>query len=239
MTSKSDIADWNRIAATYAEGVQEGPGFPYIHDLMLELLGDVTGLRVLDVGCGQGWLSGRLLESGADVTGVDGSAELLRRARHQYSGVSFLEMDLAEGLTDLRDSRFDIVVSHLALMDVPELQTLFNDVARTIQPDGRFVYCILHPAFWNQKSHLDEESGEWHKRVGGYLDHEVWRVETFGGHNHYHRSISYYTEALRTAGMVVSRLLEPRHLPGGRHAEIPSDFISKFPLYLVVEAVTR
>ena len=75
---------------------------------------------------------------------------------------------------------------------------------------------------------------EWYKKVKGYVREEVWRVESFGGHNHYHRSTAAYFDVLRGAGMCVTKLLEPAHKGSGD--VIPSDFLSQFPLYLMVEA---
>lgn len=239
MSSKADIADWNRIAKTYAEGLEGEPRFSYIVDVLLDLLGDVSGIEILDLGCGPGWLAGRLQESGATVTGVDGSSELLRMAREQFEDVTFVEADLAEGLQSLRGESFGIVISHTVLMDIPHVQSLFDDVSAMLRPGGRFIFSLLHPCFWNQKSQQDDETGEWHKRVKGYLNQEVWRVEGFGGHNHYHRPTSYYTQALREAGMLIQRFLEPQHQPTHIHTEIPTDFIVKFPLFLVIEAVNR
>lgn len=235
MSSKDDIADWDRIADTYASGVENGPRFAYMTDVLLGLLGDVEGLKVLDLGCGNGWLAGRLQALGADVTGIDGSSALLGRARDRYPAIRFEQCDLAEGLPDLVDE-FDIVVSHTVLMDIPSLHPLMNDVSAALSSTGRLVFSLLHPCFWNQRSHVDQETGEWHKRVTGYLELVTWRVEGFGGHNHYHRPISFYIEALDQAGLVVRRLLEPVHEPTGESA-IPETFIRRFPLFLLVEAV--
>lgn len=139
-----------------------------------------------------------------------------------------------------------MIVSHTVLMDIPSLRSLFKDVAATLKSDGRFIFTLLHPCFWNQKSHLDHQTGEWHKEVKGYLEHEVWRVEDFGGHNHYHRPVTYYATELHQAGMVIRQLIEPQHESTG-HTEIPEDFTGRhrprkrigqqFPLFLVIEAV--
>jgi SAM-dependent methyltransferase len=237
MSSKSDIADWDRIAKDFAETAKDGPRFDYIIDVFDQLLGDVSGLEVLDLGCGHGWLSGRLQEAGAAVTGVDGSTELLRLAKDQFENVTFTQADLAEGLPGFDRKKFDVVISHTVLMDIPDIKPLLRDVSGALSTDGRFIFSLLHPCFWNQKSQIDPETGEWHKRVKGYLREEVLRVESFGGHNHYHRPVSYYTQALQESGMLIQSLLEPQHQPTKSHSEIPEDFITRFSLFLLIEAV--
>ncbi len=237
MSSTKDISDWDKGADAYAEGVEAGPKFSYVVNVLDRLIGDVNRLRVLDLGCGQGWLAGHLRAAGAEVTGIDGSANLLELARRKYGNIKFLQADLANGLPDL-DGQFDLAVSHTVVMDLPDVDHLFKDVSVALVVGGRFVFSLLHPCFWNQKSHRDDETGDWHKRVRGYLNHEVWRVKSFGGHNHYHRPISYYTSALHRAGLVIRQLLEPEHEPSGG-SEIPDDFIRRFPLFLVIEAVNQ
>jgi len=51
-----------------------------LEPVLWDSLGELAGLNVLDLGCGHGWLSGKLQAAGARVTGIDGSAELLEKA---------------------------------------------------------------------------------------------------------------------------------------------------------------
>jgi 2-polyprenyl-3-methyl-5-hydroxy-6-metoxy-1,4-benzoquinol methylase len=231
--SEADIRDWNRNASNYSTSMSDPNETGYPDKYIWELLGDVENLHVLDIGCGDGRLCSKLSQKGAVVQGIDGSRELLIKAQEQASGIQFIEHDLSNGLPNL-SQRYDIAVSIMTVMDIPDIRPLFKTVPDILSSNGRFVFSLLHPAFWNQKSILDENTGQWFKRVNGYLKEEMWRVESFGGHNHYHRSISYYVEALRAGGMVVSRMLEPAH--EGISDKIPSEFMSRFPLFLMVEA---
>ena len=66
----------------------------------ISLLGDVTGLRVLDAGCGPGALSKWLVDNGATVTAMDVSPEMVRLARQRMGDrARILTADLAEPLT--------------------------------------------------------------------------------------------------------------------------------------------
>lgn len=234
MSQFNEIEDWNRIASTYSELRESGNEFEYEEKSLWSLLGDVTNQNVLDLACGQGGFCSELTRKGAHVVGVDGSIQLLTRARSLYPKIEFIEHDLAEGLPHFQ-TEFHIVMSRMAVMDIRDIRSFFNDVPGVLRSDGRFIFTLLHPCFWNQKSHLDEQTGEWFKKVNGYLDFETWRVESFGGHNHYHRPMSYYFDALTEAGMAVTRLLEPRHEGTGK--VVPVEFSGKFPLYLMIEAV--
>src|SRR4051795_13448711 len=88
---------------------------------LLELAGDVAGLRVLDVACGQGRISRALARAGASVTGFDVSAALLGTARAAEAaaplGIEYRHADAAApGL--LADERFDAVACNHALADI-------------------------------------------------------------------------------------------------------------------------
>ena len=236
MARENELADWNRIATTYGERADSGGGMVYVNRYVWELLGDVANKDVLDVGCGSGNFCFELKAKGANVIGVDGSSGLLERARKQDSEIEFIQHDLADGLPEFAGS-FDIVISQMTVMDIRDITLLFQDIPLKLKSGGRFIFTLLHPCFWNQKSNYDEGAGEWFKKVKGYLDHEVWRVESFGGHDHFHRSISYYFDALAKAGMAVTRLMEPAH--EGQGTEIPEEFSNRFPLFLLIEATQK
>lgn len=55
----------------------------------------------------------------------------------------------------------------------------------------------------------DSSTGEWSRKVRGYLEHEEWWVESFGGHRHYHRPLDYYIGWLASAGLGVIGACEP------------------------------
>jgi SAM-dependent methyltransferase len=109
--------------------------------LILELIGDVRGRRVLDVGCGDGELAVRLAALGAQVTGVDASPAMIAaaRARAVGSGVTarFCEAR-AEALPFAADS-FDLVVAVTVLCFVADALPTFREVSRVLAPGGRVV----------------------------------------------------------------------------------------------------
>src|SRR5690242_13464830 len=82
--SAVDIAHWDEVAERYASSIG-GPNdriYAMLREAIWKSLGPgLSGLDVLDVGCGHGWLTALLLEAGANVRGIDGSAALLAIAR--------------------------------------------------------------------------------------------------------------------------------------------------------------
>ncbi len=235
MTSTDDINDWNRIAATYA-GASAGDDFVnrQFKTVLWECLGDVRDLDVLDLGCGAGWLSGQLLQSSARVLGVDGSVELIEKARVSVPGVEFLVHDLSQGLPPVA-YHFERIVANMVLMDIPDLSQLMRDVRVSLKPGGKLIFTMQHPCFFNIKSHRDEE-GHLFKKLTGYLQPEIWRMESFGGHNHYHRSLTFYFDLLRENDLAVTRFYEPPHQSATERTQADAQFFENIPIFLIIEA---
>ncbi len=235
--STSVIQDWNRIASSYGQGAgtSEDRVYQQIKAVLWESLGDVRGLDVLDLGCGTGWFSQQLVDAGAHVLGVDGSVELLNMARSHYPELEVIEHDLMQGLPPLARS-FDRIVALMVLMDIPELDVLVTSVRSVLKPKGTFIFTMPHPCFFNMKPDRDEETGVWFRKVTGYHESEVWRIESFGGHNHYHRSLTYYFELFRANGLAVTRLYEPEHIVGAEGEDDRRAFLKSIPVFILIEA---
>lgn len=209
--SGRDIRAWDGAAQTYVSIIGgANDSFWRRFEPFLARWGPERGSRVLDLGCGHGWLAGALDAEGLLVEGVDGSRALIDQARENHPRLNFGVRDLTEGLGEGWAGPYDLVVSHMVLMDLPHIDRMLADVSERLADDGVLVATILHPAFFNQQPVYDEER---HRRVTGYLAHEEWWIESFGGHRHYHRPLSWYVQELRRAGLALVDLDEPPTLP--------------------------
>jgi trans-aconitate methyltransferase len=103
---------------------------------LLELLEAKAGERILDVGCGAGHLTAKIATNGAQVTGVDQSAEMIHQARAAYPALHFEVMD-ARKLTF--PVKFDAVFSNATLHWVKEPEQAVASIAHVLRPGGRFV----------------------------------------------------------------------------------------------------
>ena len=135
--------------------------------VMLELIGDVSGTRVLEVGCGDGALAVELAKRGAEVTGVDASARMITAARERAVAAGMpltLQMAPAEALP-FEGERFDMVVAQTILCFVADGSPAFGEIARVLKPGGRLVI---------------GELGRWstwaaERRVRAWLGSALWR----------------------------------------------------------------
>ena len=127
-----------------------------------EIIAAVVGARrVLDAGCGGGRLTISLARAGAEVTGIDTSAERLEQARRR-AGRADVELQLREGDFDMRlpfpDSSFDAVVSRLALMAATDPTATLEELRRVLVPGGRLVSVLWASTAENPWFALPRES---------------------------------------------------------------------------------
>jgi trans-aconitate methyltransferase len=101
---------------------------------VLELLAPRKGERILDIGCGDGVLTQNLAEAGADVTGVDGSAEMIAAARARG-----LDARVMDGQALTFDAEFDAAFSNAALHWMLDAAAVARGVFAALKPGGRFV----------------------------------------------------------------------------------------------------
>jgi ubiquinone/menaquinone biosynthesis C-methylase UbiE len=109
--------------------------------LLLDLLGPVRGLSVLDVGCGDGVLASALARRGARVTGLDTDPQMLAAAHHRAKSES-IELRLVRGRAEalpFEGETFDRVVAVTVLCFVRETDRAISEIARILKPGGRLV----------------------------------------------------------------------------------------------------
>ena len=123
-TSSWDAADYARIGR-------------FVSDLgaaALDLLDPQPGERILDIGCGDGALTDKIIERGAEVIGVDNSPELVTAAR--AIGIEVLDMDAAD-MTFAAE--FDAAFTNAALHWMLDKQRVARATFQALKPGGRFA----------------------------------------------------------------------------------------------------
>lgn len=98
---------------------------------------DLAGKKVLDLCCGQGNLTAMLADAGAEVTGLDFSAEMLGRARQAVPQATLVEADAAR--MPFEDGTFDAVFNNFGMMHLPDAAAALKEVARILRPGGTFA----------------------------------------------------------------------------------------------------
>jgi ubiquinone/menaquinone biosynthesis C-methylase UbiE len=141
------------------------------HDLILDVIGPAAGLRVVDVGCGDGQLALLLAQAGADVHAIDPDTDMMEAARRNLAAAS-VRVALAEGRVEAlpyRNDSFDVVLAVTVLCLVQDPQGAVTEMARTVRPGGRLILGELgRRSSW----------AVW-RRLRGWLGHPTWRSARF------------------------------------------------------------
>ncbi|MBK1634841.1 class I SAM-dependent methyltransferase [Rhodovulum adriaticum] len=157
-------ADWRRSTlGRITDALEE--------HLLLDRIGPVRGLRILDVGCGDGVLATRLAQDGARVTGLDASTDMIAAARRRAKAAG-VDVDLVEGDAGglpFHAGHFDCVVSVATLCFVDDPRPTIREMVRVLKPGGRLIL---------------GELGRWNlwaaqRRVKSWLGSNLWRMAHF------------------------------------------------------------
>src|SRR5215210_555456 len=213
--------------------VMEEPAF-------LEIMGDVSGQRVLDLGCGDGSFGRAILQQGAAMyVGVDASTRMVAAAEAALRGTEGRVVCARIESFAPPVAGFDLVVSRLAFHYIADLGSVFATCRRGLVPGGRLVVTVVHPVLTAPKDPV--EPG---RRTSWVVDDyfqpgprtRSWLGGTVVWH---HRTVEQYVAALSDAGFTLTALGEcppRRDLFAGDDAEFARR--CRVPLFLVLGAMT-
>lgn len=241
MNEMDDIDMWNAAAASYEAAVDAADWHQQhvISPAMFGLLGQVADQDILDAGCGPGWLSVALARRGARVVGIDAAEQMIlrahQRAKDASQSIRFTQADLCSPLP-LENRSFDGIVCNMVLMDIPTIDMALAEFRRLLRLHGRLVFSITHPSFHMWLWTRDASGNKLYKPVDDYLTIRSDMNNFWGPTRHYHRPLSWYFEALVSAGFVVDALLEPT-LDFERNTETDHDW--RIPDFMVIRALPR
>lgn len=118
-------------------------------------------VRVLDAGCGDGWLAGLMAAQSPDIHACDAGEPLIEIAQQKYPAVQFTVCDLNKPLP-YEASYFDIVTASMVLHDVEDELATLQNIAAVLKPEGKLLASIVNPYY-------GYPIGEWKRGLWGRL----------------------------------------------------------------------
>jgi SAM-dependent methyltransferase len=189
--------------------------------------------RALDVGCGEGRFCRMLKPLGIKTVGIDPTQVLIRHAREQDPDGDY-RIGRAEAL-DFPDQSFDLVVSYLTLIDIPDIRAAIAEMCRVLAPGGTLL--IANLTSFNTAGQPDGwvRDADGHPRfcIDHYMKERTDWVEWRGIRIHnWHRPLSTYMSLLLDQGLQLRHFSEP--MPVGADPA-KAEWHHRVPYFLVME----
>jgi len=113
------------------------------HLLLDKLAPDLSGLRVLDLGCGTGYFSYQLAKRGATVIAADISKPMLAQCQKRCTGMSVITLEADAEALPFEAGEFDLAFSSLALQWCQDLSVPLQEMKRVVKPSGQIMFSTL------------------------------------------------------------------------------------------------
>lgn len=206
--------DFTRIAATMRESGED----------LVKRIGITKGLKVLELGCGDGTTAVPAAQLGAEVQGVDIARNLVeagnrRAVEYGLTNLTFREGD-ATNLQSIPDAEFDLVVSIFGAMFAPKPFDVAREMVRVTRPGGRIVMGNWIPNDATLVAQILKISSAYTPPPPeGFISPMTWGVE------------SHVTERFVAAGVPAENISFDRDTFIFRFDGPPEDFVADFKNY--------
>jgi len=235
---------YDQYADRYVDLLAQGENqeFSLYHNFIVPSLllyaGGVKGKRILDAGCGEGYLSRLLCEKGASVVGIDISPKLIGYARERVEGrdIDYRICDLSKQFPGDLEQSFDLIVSNLVIDDVPDHRGFIHNLGILTRADARVVLTMNNPY-----------SAVIRGKVENYFDSETavlyQGLSSTGVKVYYfHRTLEEYVSAFAQAGFRLKRLsdMKPKHSDETSELGLDPERCGKyyhFPFFMMLEFI--
>ena len=229
---------WQASAAAWIADMGEHGDFGRRHVLdpiMLSRALKRSPQKALDVGCGEGRFCRMLKVHGVDATGIDPTPALVGAARARDVYGAYVQ-GAAERLP-FRDESFDLVISYLSLIDIPDIQSALLEMVRVLSPGGGLLIANLN-SFYTASADVGWVRNSAGQRLyyplDNYLQERAMFIEYRGIRiiNH-HRPLSTYMRTLLDADLCLTYFDEP--LPSAGAPTSKATYYCRVPWFLVME----
>jgi len=167
---------------------------------ILDVISEKEPQKVLDIGCGEGWLARALYKAGIYTHGIDVVPELVDAA-NKLGGGTFQVLSYEDLSQDSIEGKFDVVVCNFSLLGSESVTKIFKCVTDLLNKDGYFIIQTIHPVSGCGDANYKDgwRKGSWTGFSDSFTNPPPW----------YFRTLETWKELFQQNGLSLSEILEP------------------------------
>jgi 2-polyprenyl-3-methyl-5-hydroxy-6-metoxy-1,4-benzoquinol methylase len=153
----NDVEIWDKWNSTYRQGRIDEPSKRRLREILASMSDlKIHDAKILEAGCGTGWLSDKLSEFGK-VTGVDLGSKIIDTAQLTYPHVQFLSGDVHT--IDLPVGAFDVIVTSEVLSHVPDQPAFMRRLSDLLKPGGYLLITTQNKSVFERRNDVAPPDG--------------------------------------------------------------------------------
>jgi 2-polyprenyl-3-methyl-5-hydroxy-6-metoxy-1,4-benzoquinol methylase len=203
LSDKKIIDSWEKNVSPWVKAIQGRQiesRIAVTDQAIIESISSIAGKKVIDIGCGEGWLVRQLSTLGFSVTGTDAISALINKAKELGEG-SYKHLEYENMSSQTIDEKFDIAVCNFSLLGKESVEHIFNIIPSILTNEGYFVIQTLHPnTSCGELPYIDGwREGTWTGFSNEFNDPPPW----------YFRTIESWFNLYLDSGLQLKQIKEP------------------------------
>ena len=166
---------------------------------------------VIDLGCGEGWLTRKLTSHGLAVTGIDAVAGLVEQAKREGGG-AYRQISYEDIIEGKLHATVDAIVCNFSLIGKESVEGLFDIFPTLLNPNGKLIIQTLHPVMACGDDHYVDgwREGSWDGFNNEFTDPAPW----------YFRTLESWVNLFNNSDLQLQEMREPLHPITGKPASV-------------------
>lgn len=190
----------------------------------LNTVSDISEKKLIDLGCGSGYLTNILSSYVNEATGIDISKKNIELAKTHYTthNLSFYE----SAIETFKEGGYEIAIANMVLMDVINLEDCIKSISELLKNGATFIFSITHPQFWPK--YWDYEGKKWFNYSREIIIESNFKITNEASTyktTHVHRPLEHYLSTLSKYNFKMNSIIE---LPNTSEVIYPRFLIGNF-----------